>query len=67
MPITTEGQITALQKKPMSDRELEKSFKEYNIDYYFFWGNSNTNDDLLKKYKEITNCTIKGLKIYKIR
>ena len=54
-------------KKPMTDAELEKSFKEYNIDYYFFWGNSNTNGDLLKKYKEITNGTIKGLKIYKIR
>ena len=54
-------------KKPLTDVELEKSFKEYNIDYYFFWGNSNTNEDLLKKYKEITNGTIKGLKIYKIR
>ncbi|MGB9979506.1 hypothetical protein [Methanobacterium sp.] len=54
-------------KKPMTDIELENSFKEYNIDYYFFWGNSNTNADLLKKYKEITNGTIKGLKIYKIR
>jgi hypothetical protein len=57
----------SITKKPMSDLELEKSFKEYSIDYYFFWGNSNTNDDLLKKYKEITNGTIKGLKIYKIR
>ena len=54
-------------KKPMTDMELEKSFKEYKIDYYFFWGNSNTNEDLLKKYKEITNGTINGLKIYKIR
>ncbi len=54
-------------KKPLTDVELEKSFKGYNIDYYFFWGNSNTNEDLLKKYKEITNGTIKGLKIYKIR
>ena len=54
-------------KKPMTDMELEKSFKEYKIDYYFFWGNSNTNGDLLKKYKEITNGTINGLKIYRIR
>ena len=54
-------------KQPLSDLELEKSFKEYNIDYYFFWGNSNTNSNLLTKYKEITHGTIKGLKIYKIR
>ncbi len=51
----------------MSDVELEKNFKEYNINYYFVWGNSNANSILLTKYKEITNGSINGLKIYQIK
>lgn len=61
------GRSTDSKGRPLNDAELEKNFKNYNIDYYFVWGNSNINSPLLTKYKEITNGTIKGLKIYKIR
>lgn len=51
---------------PISDEELEKNLKIYNIDYYFVWGNS-TNEDLLSKYKEVSGGKIQGLRIYSIK
>lgn len=51
----------------ISDSELEKDLHDYDIDYYLYWGNSNSNSDLLGNYKEITNGKIKDLKIYNVK
>jgi hypothetical protein len=52
-------------KKDISDTELEKELRKYNIDYYFFWGNSPRGiPRFLSKYREITGGTTPGLKIF---
>lgn len=51
----------------VSDEELEKDFETYNIDYYLYWANSNSNSDLMMNYREITGGKIKDLKIYSIK
>lgn len=52
---------------PISDAELEKDLKTYNIDYYMVWGDSNSNKLLLSKYKDITDGKISNLKIYAVK
>jgi hypothetical protein len=52
--------------KISSDKELEKNFKTYKIDYYLVWDNSTANINLLSEYKKVTNGTINGLKVYAI-
>ncbi|MCE5214341.1 MAG: hypothetical protein LLF83_06430 [Methanobacterium sp.] len=52
---------------PISDSELEKDFKTYNIDYYLVWGDSNANQLLLSKYNEITAGKISNLRIYAVK
>jgi hypothetical protein len=52
--------------KISSDSELENNFIKYKIDYYLLWDNSTANINLLSKYKEVTNGTIAGLKVYAI-
>lgn len=55
-------------KKDVADEELQNQFKKYDISYYFFWSSSNQNSEFLSKnYPEITNGSIKGLKIYAIK
>lgn len=51
----------------ISEKELEQELKKYNIDYYFFWGESGYLPDFLSRYKEITNSKIPGLKIYSLK
>jgi hypothetical protein len=52
--------------KISNDSELENNFINYKIDYYLVWDNSTDNINLLSKYKEVTNGTIPGLKVYAI-
>jgi hypothetical protein len=48
----------------ISDEELESDFKKYDIDYYFFWDDSNNVPQFLSQYEELTSGEIPGLKIY---
>ncbi len=54
-------------KENISDGELETELKKHNINYYFFWGGSNSPNQLLSQYKELTNGEIPGLKIYSLK
>ena len=50
-----------------SDEELESELDKYNIDYYFFWGRSDSIPQFLKKHKEVTGGKLSGLKIYDLK
>lgn len=50
----------------MSDEDLQKELKKYDIDYYFFWGDANT-PQFLSRYRELTHGEIPGLKIYSLK
>lgn len=54
-------------KEGISDEELEKELKKYDIDYYFVWGKLYSNADLLLKYKEVTGGVIPGLKVFSLK
>lgn len=49
-----------MPKKDQGDKELLRELTDYNIDYYFVWGES----DFLPDYNEITAGEIPGLKIF---
>jgi len=51
----------------ISDRDLENDLKRFDIDYYFFWGESNSLPGFLTQYRELTGGEIKGLFIYSLR
>ncbi|MEN8262157.1 MAG: hypothetical protein ABFR82_01700 [Nitrospirota bacterium] len=61
------GRYFGQPRENISDRELEREFEKYNIDYYFFWGDSTDTPEVLSRYKEITNRDIPGLFIYSIK
>ena len=50
----------------VTDNELKINLNKLNIDYYFVWGYSPNSKYLDDNYKELTNGTINGLKIYSI-
>lgn len=54
-------------KSNSSDSELRKELESNNINYYFVWGDSKSNSELLSNYKEITGGKIKDLKVYIIK
>lgn len=53
--------------RPISDLELERDLKTYDIDYYLVWGDSDSNQLLLSRYKELTNDKINNLRIYSLK
>jgi hypothetical protein len=53
-------------RENISDEELQNEFRKYDIDYYFFWGDSNGVPGLLSQYREITGGAIPDLKIYSL-
>ena len=57
------GQI----KPNITDSELKLELESNKIDYYFVWGDDISNSRLLSNYKEITNGSIKGLKVYYLK
>lgn len=61
MNITFHG----LSKQNLSAVELQNELKNYDIDYYFVWENSNQSSNVLG-YNEITNRKIKNLKVYSL-
>lgn len=62
----TGAKYFGMTKKTDDYTKLKTEIEENNIDYYMVWGESGENLYLSKFYKEITNGTIKGLKIYSI-
>ncbi|RJQ22395.1 MAG: hypothetical protein C4560_02400 [Nitrospiraceae bacterium] len=57
-------------KKDISDHELTNELKKYDIDYYLVWykdGDINNQAGFLSAYKEITNGSVTGLKIYSLK
>lgn len=54
-------------KEGITDEDLEKELKRYDIDYYFVWGELYENTNLLSKYDEITGGRIPGLKVFSIK
>ena len=61
MNITSYGQA----KNNISASELRNELKNYGIDYYFIWDNSNQSSYMMG-YNEITNGNIMNLKIYSL-
>lgn len=51
----------------ISDEELENEMKKYDIDYYFFWGDSKDAPEFLARYREITGGAVPDLKIYSLK
>jgi hypothetical protein len=54
-------------KPDMTDEELYYNLKKYDIDYYFVWGDSNQNIQLLSHFKEINNGRIPGLRVFALK
>jgi hypothetical protein len=54
-------------KKNITYDELKNDLNELKIDYYFVWGKSSVNQQLLSEYPEITHGEIKGLRIYSMK
>jgi len=52
-------------KNDISDTKSQEQLKEYNIDYYFVWGDNIPS--FLSNYVEVTNGKIQGLKIYSMK
>ncbi|EKQ52943.1 MAG: hypothetical protein B655_1614 [Methanobacterium sp. Maddingley MBC34] len=54
-------------KEDTTYTQLVSELKKYNIDYYIFWENSGKNEQFLtQNFPEVTNGTIKGIKVFKI-
>jgi hypothetical protein len=53
-------------RENISDEDLEKELKTYDIDYYFFWNESISPPRFMLQYKELTGGEIPGLKIYSL-
>ncbi|MBI4682701.1 MAG: hypothetical protein HY757_06330 [Nitrospirae bacterium] len=51
----------------ISDIDLQNELNKYNIDYYFFWGESNSFPQFLSQYNELTNNEIPGLKVFSLK
>lgn len=56
-----------MPKKTNNYNEKKAELENYNIDYYLVWGKSKENDYFSKYFKEITNGTIKNLRIYSLK
>lgn len=54
-------------KENESYNNLKNELRNNNIDYYFVWGDSNENNYLSHDFKEITNGTIKILRVYSMK
>jgi hypothetical protein len=56
-------------KKDISEDELKRELKKYDIDYYLVWEKSSVRDSpkFLSLYREITRGEIPGLKIYSLK
>lgn len=56
------------QVKPnQTEEELQKELSEYDIDYYFVWGDSNEHRTFLSNFLEVTQGDIPDLKIYSLK
>jgi len=53
-------------KANISDSDLEKELKKYDINYYFLWGDSCSVPNFLTQYKELTNGEIPDLKVFSL-
>ena len=62
MNITYYGQA----KTNISPSELLSELKNYGINYYFVWDNSNQSSDM-EGYKEVTNNNVPNLKVYSLK
>ena len=49
-----------------SDEELENELKKHDIDYYFFWGETDSIPRFLNNKKELSNGETSGLKIFSL-
>lgn len=54
-------------KDSVSDEDLGKELRKYNIDYYFVWGELYSNAEFLSRYKEVTGGEIPGLKVFSLK
>ena len=63
----TKSRSYGLPKKNESYNELKNELEDNNIDYYLVWGESKENNYLSNDFKEITNGSIKNLRIYSLK
>lgn len=63
----TGSKYYGMPKKTGNYNDLKIELNNNNIDFYIVWGESKENDYLSHFYKEITNGTIKNLKIYSLK
>ena len=54
-------------KENISDYNLEKDLKKFEIDYFFYWEDRDPVPMFLQKYREITDGAVPGLKIYSLK
>lgn len=47
-----------------SDTDLKNELKKHNIDYYFFWGDTDILPDFLKRKQDVTRNETPGLKVF---
>ena len=53
-----------MPREDISDEELLQELKKHDIDFYFFWGSSETAPEFLFRYKKLTSGEIPELHIY---
>jgi hypothetical protein len=51
----------------ISDNDLADELEEFNIDYYFIWGESQKIPQFLSQYKELTKGEYSDLKVYSLK
>ncbi|MFQ5601727.1 MAG: hypothetical protein ACE5HS_00505 [bacterium] len=54
-------------RENISDRELEVELSKYEIDYFLVWGGADYHVDFFRQFEEVTNHSIRGLKIYSLK
>lgn len=53
-------------REGIDDEDLERELKQFNIEYYFLWGDGINTPQFLTRHQEITNNEIPGLKVYSL-
>ena len=61
-----QGRYYGQARDNISDEDLVRELRKYEIDYYFFWGDQTGESNFLSQFREITNGDMPGLHIYSL-
>ncbi len=62
-----QGRYFGQARENISDEELERELKKFDIDYYFFWGKSHDIPPFLSRYREVTGGEMEDLRIFSLK